>query len=227
MQTELKKYLTLGDIESVIISEEYNTKDTLTICTLTLKNGAKVVGLNYGAIDPGRQDFERGKDIARKAAIEKVWELEGYLLRQRLIDSENILKRLEDYLATLTNQRAVEVLPVTLTATIAEKPHPSIVPIDWKYQIKAINPCSLNTHDQYDSILFLAKDAAVPAMLKTYRDETIRLGSNPAHIEAVELLLSRVIQYQAEVESKVPDTDLPCEIRRCVDGENVNGQSSV
>ena len=38
--------------------------------------------------------------------------------------------------------------------------------IDWKYKIQAVNPCSKNTHDENDSILFLAKDKAVPAMLR-------------------------------------------------------------
>ena len=28
--------------------------------------------------------------------------------------------------------------------------------IDRKYQIRALNPCSGNTHDEYDSILFYA-----------------------------------------------------------------------
>lgn len=93
--------------------------------------------------------------------------------------------------------------------------------IDWKYEIQAINPCSKNTHDQNDSILFLAKDKAVPAMLRAYHEECRKLGANPAHLEAIELLHNRVEAYQCDIESKVPDTDLPCEIRRCVDGEGV------
>lgn len=94
--------------------------------------------------------------------------------------------------------------------------------IDRKYQIRALNPCSGNTHDEYDSILFLAKDKAVPAMLRAYLSESEKLGANPAHIESIELLIGRVEQYQREVEAKIPDTDLPCEIRRCVDGEGVS-----
>lgn len=93
--------------------------------------------------------------------------------------------------------------------------------IDRKYTIRAVNPCSGSTHDETDSILFLAKDKAVPAMLRTYREESARLGSNPAHIESIGLLIERVEKYQREIEAKVPDTDLPCEIRRCVDGEGV------
>ena len=94
--------------------------------------------------------------------------------------------------------------------------------IDRKYKIHAVNPCSRNTHDEYDSILFLAKDKAVPAMLRAYLKESEKLGANPAHLESIGLLIGRVEQYQREVEAKIPDTDLPCEIRRCVDGEGVS-----
>ena len=94
--------------------------------------------------------------------------------------------------------------------------------IDRKYKIHAVNPCSRNTHDEYDSILFLAKDKAVPAMLRAYLKESEKLGANPAHLESIGLLIGRVEQYQREVEAKIPDTDIPCEIRRCVDGEGVS-----
>ena len=94
--------------------------------------------------------------------------------------------------------------------------------IDRKYKIHAVNPCSRNTHDEHDSILFLAKDKAVPAMLRAYLTESDKLGANPAHLESIGLLIGRVEQYQREVEAKTPDTDLPCEIRRCVDGEGVS-----
>ena len=63
--------------------------------------------------------------------------------------------------------------------------------IDWKYKIKAVNPCSGNEHTEDDSILFLAKDKAVPAMLKAYYWECKRLGTNPAHCEAIALLTER------------------------------------
>lgn len=93
--------------------------------------------------------------------------------------------------------------------------------IDWKYKIQAVNPCSGNTHTEDDSILFLAKDKAVPATLRYYKAKCKRLGANPAHLEAIELLIGRVDSYQNEIEAKVPDTDLPCEIERCVKGVGV------
>ena len=78
--------LTPADIDKAIVSESYHTfpDATVTVCLLTLRNGAKVIGHNYGAIDPSRQNWETGKQAARTMAVEKVWELEGYLLRERL-----------------------------------------------------------------------------------------------------------------------------------------------
>lgn len=60
----------------------------LTFCVLVLRNGTKVVGVNYGAIDPARHDPEMGRTEARKAAIEQVWPLMGYELRTKLSQSQ-------------------------------------------------------------------------------------------------------------------------------------------
>ena len=60
----------------------------LTFCVLLLRNGTKVVGVNYGAIDPARHDPEMGRTEARKAAIEQVWPLMGYALRSRLVEAK-------------------------------------------------------------------------------------------------------------------------------------------
>ena len=78
--------LTPADIDLVIVGEDYHVfpGTTVTVCCLTLRNGAKAVGHNYGAIDQTRQDWVTGKREARAMALEKIWELEGYLLRERL-----------------------------------------------------------------------------------------------------------------------------------------------
>lgn len=94
------------------------------------------------------------------------------------------------------------------------------IDIDRKYIINAINPCSKNVHTEKDSVLFLAKDKAfLEGALPGYKQKCIELGANPAHIESIDLLIERVKKYQEEIESKTPDTDLPCEIKRCLTGE--------
>ncbi|MFH7526482.1 Gp49 family protein [Aeromonas sp. A5] len=55
----------------------------LTFCVLVLKNGFTVTGESACA-SPENFDAEVGRKIARENAVNKVWMLEGYLLKQRL-----------------------------------------------------------------------------------------------------------------------------------------------
>ena len=61
--------------------------DVLTVCVLTLQNGFTVTGESACA-SPENYDREVGEKIARDNAKEKVWLLEGYLLKQRLFEQE-------------------------------------------------------------------------------------------------------------------------------------------
>jgi hypothetical protein len=56
---------------------------TLTICVLTLRNGFLVTG-ESAAASPENFDPAIGRRIARENARNKIWQLEGYLLRERL-----------------------------------------------------------------------------------------------------------------------------------------------
>ena len=58
--------------------------DRVTVSVIVLKNGAKVVGINYGAIDPAQHSAERGRQEARAQAVDKVYELLGFRLRDKL-----------------------------------------------------------------------------------------------------------------------------------------------
>lgn len=106
--------LTPADIEAVVVHEQYFTAadgvfgaaqkdglafaafrgpeglDRVTFCVLTLRNGAKVTGINHGPVSAANFSADKGRQYARESAIEKVWELEGYLLRERLAQPTRI-----------------------------------------------------------------------------------------------------------------------------------------
>lgn len=58
----------------------------LTICTLVLKNGFTVTGESACA-SPENFNAQIGQEIAFNNAKEKVWLLEGYLLKQKLSEA--------------------------------------------------------------------------------------------------------------------------------------------
>ncbi len=55
----------------------------LTFCVLVLKNGFTVTGESACA-SPENFDAEIGRKIARQNAVQKMWPLMGYALRERL-----------------------------------------------------------------------------------------------------------------------------------------------
>lgn len=79
--------VTPADIEDKILTEQYHVfpGTTVTVCVLTLMNGFTVVG-HSACASPENFNEEVGRDIARKNAREEIWQLEGYLLRQRIHD---------------------------------------------------------------------------------------------------------------------------------------------
>ena len=72
-------------IDEAIVDEYYHVVPgtTLTICVLTLQNGFTVVG-ESAAASPENFDEEIGRKVARDKAREKIWALEGYLLKEKL-----------------------------------------------------------------------------------------------------------------------------------------------
>ncbi|BEO75159.1 hypothetical protein SMTE4_11290 [Serratia marcescens] len=59
----------------------------LTFCVLELENGFTVTGESACA-SPQNFDPEIGRKIARENARNKIWLLEGYLLKQRLSEAD-------------------------------------------------------------------------------------------------------------------------------------------
>lgn len=69
----------------------YNERDLeelklVTICIIILENGFKVEGTS-ACVDPSRYNEEIGQEEAYKAAFDKIWEKEGYLLKQQMFEA--------------------------------------------------------------------------------------------------------------------------------------------
>lgn len=85
--------VTKDSIEAQIAGEHFIRPDTfettLTICILVLVNGFHVTGESACA-DPANFDEEIGRKIARDNAFQKIWALEGYLLKERLYQHQKL-----------------------------------------------------------------------------------------------------------------------------------------
>ena len=86
-------YFTAGDALKAIDPEEYAlwvddhpsgaALNLLTFCVLVLRNGFTVTGESACA-SPENFDAEIGRNIARQNAVQKIWPLLGFSLKQKL-----------------------------------------------------------------------------------------------------------------------------------------------
>lgn len=94
--------VTMEDIEENIAFEHYFTAfegvagpygyagddaealSLVTFCVLVLRNGTKVVGVNYGPVSTELFNESDAKRYARENAIEQVWPLMGYWLKSMI-----------------------------------------------------------------------------------------------------------------------------------------------
>ena len=81
--------LTPDLIDAAIVGEDYHVfpGTMLTVCCLTLSNGFTVTGESACA-SPENFNAEIGQKIARGNARDKIWALEGYLLKEKLFKGE-------------------------------------------------------------------------------------------------------------------------------------------
>ncbi len=91
-------------IDAQIVAEQYHVfvGTTLTVCCLTLRNGFHVTG-ESAAASPENFNLEIGRKIARENARDKIWALEGYLLKENLSRANNGKEEADSY-----TQRAVD-----------------------------------------------------------------------------------------------------------------------
>lgn len=77
--------ITLEGIKAKIIKKIFSVipETTITICCLTLENGYTVTGED-ACVDPANFNQADGEKYAEEAAIDKIWPLEGYLLKEKL-----------------------------------------------------------------------------------------------------------------------------------------------
>lgn len=80
--------LTPVSIDAVIAGKSFHVfeQSQLTVCCITLANGFTVTGESACA-SPENFNEEIGQKIAFTNARNKVWQLEGYLLKQMLFES--------------------------------------------------------------------------------------------------------------------------------------------
>jgi len=57
--------------------------EVVTVCMLVMRNGFVVIGLSAPA-SPENFNADLGRDLAYEHAVRQVWQLEGYLLREKL-----------------------------------------------------------------------------------------------------------------------------------------------
>ena len=73
-----------ADCPSIVAGTPINSPlDLLTFCVLVLRNGFTVTGESACA-SPENFDAEIGRKIARQNAIQKMWPLMGYALKEQL-----------------------------------------------------------------------------------------------------------------------------------------------
>lgn len=77
-------------LKSLIINTEYVHQGVLTICMLTLKNGFNVVGKS------AYYNQEIGDKVAFEDAFDKIWVLEGYLLKQKMYEQKQAKTKLRN-----------------------------------------------------------------------------------------------------------------------------------
>lgn len=82
-------YFTAGEALDIVGSPDApdNPLCRLTFCVLVLDNGFTVTG-ESSCVDPANFVAETGMRVAREKAIEKIWPLLGFRLRDRMHDEE-------------------------------------------------------------------------------------------------------------------------------------------
>lgn len=85
----------LGMMDKIDEDDKANLS-LVTICIIILENGFKVEGVS-ACVDPANYNEEVGRNCAYENAFEKIWEIEGYLLRQSMYEKDEASKAMSDF----------------------------------------------------------------------------------------------------------------------------------
>jgi len=95
--TALDGVATVSPVTATLKNQEVQSLSLLTFCVLVLENGFTVTGESACA-SPENFNEEIGRKIAYENAIDKVWLLEGYLLKQNLHEQAQSQAMLKGFL---------------------------------------------------------------------------------------------------------------------------------
>lgn len=84
MENKVTKEALAAKVKASIFIQPATT--STTICLLRMENGAIVTGESHCA-HPDNFDKDIGEQVAKRNAVDKAWELEGYLLRERIYEA--------------------------------------------------------------------------------------------------------------------------------------------
>ena len=87
----MRKNIMNVDIIKAIKQEQYYTfpNTHVVVCCITLKNGYRVIGESY-CVDPDLWDERISQHIARDNALNKVWTLVEYAMKERVMNAKDI-----------------------------------------------------------------------------------------------------------------------------------------
>ena len=74
----------LGESELGTRPASWTNLDQVTICVLILTNGTKIVGVNEGPVSRENFKADLGRQYARQKAVDQIWPLLGFRLRDEL-----------------------------------------------------------------------------------------------------------------------------------------------
>lgn len=85
--------VSLNDIQDKVKKTTYTVlpDTTTTVCQLFMENGFVILGTS-GCVDPAKFNKALGEKYAYEKAIDKAWELEGYLLAEEIFKRTPVKK---------------------------------------------------------------------------------------------------------------------------------------